>query len=72
MRKPSIRRRLWRDRKWSILTIVWAVVVVPIALYLAFTNPDMTRTRLFLTYWPVYTIIITTGIGISILRGWFE
>jgi len=55
-----------------MLTIAWAIVVIPIMAYLAFSNPDMTRTRLFLTYWPLFTVCIIIGLALSALRGWFE
>jgi len=65
-------RKIWHSRKWSMLTIAWAIVVIPIMAYLAFSNPDMTRTRLFLTYWPLFTVCIIIGLALSALRGWFE
>lgn len=65
-------RRLWAKRKWSMLILVWAGVVIPVALYLTFTNPDMTRTRLFLTYWQVWTAAIVIGVVLHALKGWHE
>lgn len=66
------RETLWQARKWSLLLIAWAVIALPIVLYLQFSHPDMTRTRLFLEYWPIWTALIVSGLALSIARGWFE
>ena len=39
---------------WFILFVIVILTVMAIDLYLKFTNIDMTTTRLFITYWPIY------------------
>ena len=44
-----------------IFVLFWTLVLFGIGVYLAFTHPDMTRTRLLLNYWYVYVPAVLLG-----------
>ena len=41
-----------------ILATAFAIFFFIAVIYTQFANPDMTETRLFLTYWPLYTVCL--------------
>lgn len=45
---------------WSALVVVAACVVIGIVL--TFTHLDMTRQRLFVTYWQVYVVALCAAV----------
>lgn len=45
---------------WAALVVVAACAVVGAVLW--FTHLDMTRQRLFVTYWPVYVVALCAAV----------
>lgn len=41
---------------WLILFVISILATIVINLYIQFTNVDVTETRIFITYWPVFMI----------------
>jgi hypothetical protein len=49
-----------KSMKLRLIFYLCCFVVAVVFLYLSFSNPDMTETRLFITYWQLYV----SGIGL--------
>lgn len=49
---------------WFVLLVIFVVFAIIIDLHLKFANPDMTSTRLFITYWQWYTCEIIAIVGL--------
>ncbi len=56
-------------KDWLIVIGMWLFVVAGfIAVgYTRFANPDMTETRLLMTYWPLYTVFMVGGVIVGVL-----
>jgi hypothetical protein len=51
-----------------VLVIIFFIAIVVINVYLKFTNPDMTETRLFMSYWPFYIIEVACILFLVVLN----
>lgn len=55
---------------WFVLYVIALLATCIINLYLKFENVDMTSTRLFVTYWPIYIVEVVVIIGLNIIMFW--
>jgi hypothetical protein len=56
-------------REWIELIglILFTILLMGVIGYTRFANPDMTETRLFMTYWPIYTILMVGAVVFGVL-----
>jgi len=48
----------WKEWSFKALALILSLASLIVILYVRFSNPDLTETRLFLTFWPLWLIII--------------
>lgn len=55
---------------WGLVYTLFGAILVLLVL-IAFRNPDMTRTRLLIEFWPYYLLSMTTAfVAYGIVTRW--
>lgn len=56
-----------KDWLLAITAFVFAISMFIAVGYTRFANPDMTETRLLITYWPLYTTLMVGAVFFGVL-----
>lgn len=74
MRKASLAPRFNRKEWFTIVVaLILFLISAIVGLYVRFSNPDLTETRLLLAFWPIWlggtvTVLVAYGLWMSAYR----